>query len=428
MKTRTLSTLLLLALLLNAGAGRAQSAFYLKDGDRVVFYGDSITDQRLYTTFTETYVVTRFPKMKVSFVHSGWGGDRVTGGGGGPIDLRLKRDVYAYKPTVMTIMLGMNDASYRPYDENIFSTYANGYKRIVDAVKSALPGIRLTLIQPSPFDDVTRPPSFTGGYNAVLVRYGQFVKELAQRENLQVADLNTSVVAALEKAKSLDTSKPSNPNELTLAQRLVPDRVHPGPSGHLLMAAALLKAWNAPALVSSAEIRLGSSIETQMENTRLASIEARDGALRWTQTDNALPMPIDLTDPAIALAARASDVVETLNRQILKVTGLSASNYTLSIDGQALGTFTKEQLAEGINLALLPTPMMKQALDVHALTRLHNDMHFVRWRVVHVPHQDNLASYYVKSMEALDRAEQDIIKQQRAAAQPKPHQFELAPR
>jgi hypothetical protein len=30
-------------------------------------------------------------EMKVEFVHSGWGGDRVTGGGG-PIELRLNRD------------------------------------------------------------------------------------------------------------------------------------------------------------------------------------------------------------------------------------------------------------------------------------------------------------------------------------------------
>ena len=58
--------------------------FYLHDGDRVVFYGDSITDQRLYTTFVETYVVTRFPRMKVAFVHSGVGGDRVSGGGSRP--------------------------------------------------------------------------------------------------------------------------------------------------------------------------------------------------------------------------------------------------------------------------------------------------------------------------------------------------------
>src|SRR3954463_13859667 len=78
-----------------------EEPFYLKDGDRVVFYGDSITDQRLYTTYVETYVVTRFPKADITFVHSGWGGDRVGGGGGGRIDKRLKRDVFAYKPTVM---------------------------------------------------------------------------------------------------------------------------------------------------------------------------------------------------------------------------------------------------------------------------------------------------------------------------------------
>src|SRR5881409_1242586 len=123
MRTPYLASLLLF---IGAGLSFADDSFYLKNGDTVVFYGDSITDQRLYTTFAETYVVTRFPKLNVSFVHSGWGGDRVTGGGGGPIDLRLRRDVFAYKPTVMTIMLGMNDGSYRAFEEKIFDTYATG--------------------------------------------------------------------------------------------------------------------------------------------------------------------------------------------------------------------------------------------------------------------------------------------------------------
>src|SRR3954463_12346752 len=170
-----------------------QSTFFLKNGDTVVFYGDSITDQRLYTTFTETYVVTRFPEMNVQFVHSGWGGDRVTGGGGGPIDQRLKRDVFAYNPTVMTIMLGMNDGSYRAFDQPIFDTYRKGYEHIISSLKENLPNLRLTLIRPSPFDDVTQEPKFEGGYNQVLVRYGDFVKELAELNGATVADLNASV-------------------------------------------------------------------------------------------------------------------------------------------------------------------------------------------------------------------------------------------
>src|SRR5436309_6306129 len=122
--------------------------FALRDGDRVVFYGDSITDQRLYTTFAETYVVTRFPKLNVTFVHSGWGGDRVTGGGGGPVDVRLWRDVLPYKPTVMTVMLGMNDGRYRAYDQAIFDEFASGYKHIVESVKRSFLGIRITVIVP----------------------------------------------------------------------------------------------------------------------------------------------------------------------------------------------------------------------------------------------------------------------------------------
>src|SRR5580692_6100927 len=98
------------ALLSSIAPAGASPEFHVHDGDTVVFYGDSITNQRLYTVFTETYVLTRFPQLHVNFVHSGWSGDRVSGGGNGPIDLRLDRDVFAYGATVITIMLGMNDA------------------------------------------------------------------------------------------------------------------------------------------------------------------------------------------------------------------------------------------------------------------------------------------------------------------------------
>ena len=155
-----------------SGMAAAQD-FSLKNGDTVVFYGDSITDQRLYTTFAETYVLTRFPALRVNFVHSGWGGDRVSGGGGGPIDLRLRRDVIAYRPTVMTIMLGMNDGRYRAFDDAIFREYSSGYEKIIRDMKAALPDVRITAIEPSPYDDATRAPTFAGGYNAVLVRYSQ---------------------------------------------------------------------------------------------------------------------------------------------------------------------------------------------------------------------------------------------------------------
>lgn len=52
-------------------------------------------------------------------------------------------------------MLGMNDAAYRPFDPTILNAYEKGYEHILDVVQGALPHLRITLIQPSPFDDTT---------------------------------------------------------------------------------------------------------------------------------------------------------------------------------------------------------------------------------------------------------------------------------
>ena len=393
----------------------AQGDFYLKDGDRVVFYGDSITEQRLYTTYTETYVVTRFPQLNVHFVHSGVGGDRVTGGWAGPIHLRLKRDVFPYKPTVMTIMLGMNDGSYRAFDTKIFDIYKTGYQHILDSVKETLSSIRLTLIQPSPYDDVTRPARFAGGYNAVMIRYGQFVKEMAQQQDYSLADLNTSLVAALEKAETIDPET---------AKKIIPDRVHPGPSGHLLMAEALLKAWNAPATVTAVEIDAAGVRAVQTENTEVSDLKASNG-LSWTQNDKALPMPVNMEDPVVKLAMQSSDFFKALDWQPLKVVGLKGRQYLLKIDGLELGSFTRQQLADGLNLAELPTPMVKQSQAVHDFTVKHNNIHAVRWRELQVTLAQQPLPHLPQALEALDNVEDDLVALQRQNAQPRNHHYEL---
>ena len=411
-----LRVLLALCALPFAAPLRAADDFYLKNGDTVVFYGDSITDQRLYTTFVETYAVTRFPELRVRFVHSGWGGDRVGGGGGGPVDLRLRRDVIAYRPTVMTIMLGMNDGHYRAYDQPLFDEYAAGSRAIVANVRAALPGIRITEIEPSPYDDVTRKPMFEGGYNAVLLRYGQFLKEMAAKDRLDVADLNTPVTAMLAKAET------ANP---TLAPKILPDRVHPGPAGHLIMAEALLKAWGAPARVTGVTIDAASHAAVETENAEVSHVDSSNG-LSWSETDKALPMPIDWKDEAVALAIHSSDFLDSLDQEQLRVTGLAGGTYTLKIDGEAVGDFPSAQLDKGINLAEYPTPMAKQAAEVHSLTIKHNNVHFARWRTVQVP-LDGQGFDTAASERALDELEDQLVMAQRVAAQPKPHLYALTP-
>lgn len=403
-------------------------AFYLKDGDRVVFYGDSITDQLLYTTYTETFVVTRFPQLNLTFTHSGWGGDRVGGGAGGSIDRRLARDVVAYHPTVVTVMLGMNDASYRAFDQAIFDRYASGYRHIVDELKSDLPGVRLTLIQPSPYDDITREPKFPGGYNAVLLRYADFVAELAKSTGSAVADLNNPVVEATKKAYEVDKEK---------ATAFNPDRIHPSPAGQLIMAQALLKAWNAPSLVSAVSLDAKDPRIISADNATVTDLARSGDTLTWTQLDKALPFPIshrsfvenlDFKDPTVALAVKSADFFAALDRQPLKVDGLANSDYVLSIDGSPVGTFSTYELGSGVNLAEVVTPMTKQALAVHHKTIDHTQMHKLRWRDIQMKYQSAPAEYVRSTVEGLDGLERTIVAEQHALAQPKPHKFELKPK
>ncbi len=402
-----------LTLLLLAAFGLwGQSGFYLRDGDRVVFYGDSITDQRLYTIFTETFAITRFPAQNVTFVHSGWGGDRVSGGGGGPVDLRLERDVLAYKPTVVTIMLGMNDGGYKAFDPATFETFQKGYQHIVEVIQNALPKARITAIQPSPFDDVTQPPRFEGGYNAVLQRYSKFIHDLAVADKIDTADLNTPVVADLKKASETDAAA---------AKKLIPDRIHPGPAGHLLMAESLLKAWRAPSVVSDVALNMRTH---HIDRSTNAEVTDWNGG-SWTVTEKALPMPIDWKDPLVTLAVNSSDFLQALDQEILKIDGLHAGKWQLKIDGRAVGSFSGEEWSAGINLAKLDTPMMQQAAAVLDLTRKHAQTHNARWREIQVPLAAVSASSKETAMKAMDELEAELVQQQHAAAQPAPHKFEI---
>jgi hypothetical protein len=257
---------------------------------------------------------------------------------------------------------------------------------------------------------------FAGGYNAVLMRYSQYLRELAQKEHLQDADLNTSVVAALRVAKEKD---PVN------AGKLLPDRVHPAAAGHLLMAEALLRAWNAPSLVSSVTIDAVEGKTGDGQNVTVTNLKT-DGSLSWDALESALPMALDPKDKLLPLAIASSDFIAALDREELKVSGLKAGRYTLKIDGGTVGTYGAEELGQGINLATADTPMLHQALDVHALTLQHTNIHNIRWRTVQVPMAKDGYASKDKVMADLDRLDSEIIAQQRAVAQPKTHHFELA--
>lgn len=439
--------------LLSSATADAADSFFLKKGDRVCFYGDSITEQRFYGVDVETYVRTRFPDLKVQFVNSGVGGDKVNGGWAGRIDLRLTRDVFPFKPNVVTIMLGMNDGRYAPFNETYFADYTNGYEHIIESLQEHLPGVRIVLIQPTPYDDVTWPPLFSGGYNAVLLRYAAFVRELAAEHNLECVDFMTPLLDVLQKAQMEGTN---------ISREVIPGRIHPSPGAELVMAQALLEAWNAPPTVTSVVIDAANAAVTESDNTAVSALKAGDGTVSWTQKDGSLPFPIldlhddwpqyppfaehggklnffwaapqpnwDYTNMATAAILKLSGFYGSLDREPLRVSGLKAGDYQLKINGQLIGKFSGEELGDGVDLAGYETPMLEQAYDVLALVWKQTQWRYFAWRGVQVPLSRDGDREVQKASKALVAAlesqRQDIIGQEYAACRPKPRHYELVP-
>ncbi|KAA6458689.1 hypothetical protein DYQ86_19245 [Acidobacteria bacterium AB60] len=388
--------------------------YYLHPNDTVVMYGDSITEQNFYNQWVELYTVTRFPQMRVHFFDAGVGGDRVTGGGGGTIDVRLPRDVFAEKPTVVTIMLGMNDGSYHAPVPEIEDKYTKGYEHILDSIHEHAPDARITLIGPSPYDDVTAAPGFPGGYNASLVRMAEIDQKLAQAHGATFVNFNSPVVEALGKAQAMDPA---------VARLLIPDRVHPEQLVHWVMAEALLKGWNAPALVSEVSIDAKSGHTAHSENATVSDWQADGATLRWTELEKGLPLPLLDNNAITKLLLQLTDMEQALNQEPMRVTGLAPGQYTLSIDGQRTGTFSAEELERGINLAAYNTPMRQQAQRVSWMVRDRDEAHYIHLRM-QVRDADTGVGEGADRMQAFEDSLEDSIY---AEAAPVPHHFELKP-
>ena len=103
----------------------------LKDGDRFIFIGDSITHQCRYTQFVENFFYTRYPDKRIRFRNAGVSGDRAQDALN-----RFDEDIAAFKPTICTILLGMNDGGYKDFDMATFQTYAKGMTELLDKLEA----------------------------------------------------------------------------------------------------------------------------------------------------------------------------------------------------------------------------------------------------------------------------------------------------
>lgn len=411
--------------------------FLIKDGDRVVFLGDSITEQRLYTTYIEAYALTRHPNWKLSFRNVGWGGDTSWLRQRAHPDEKalfaadettqqkmvedsvgrgLGRDVLPLKPTVVTVKFGMNDHAYQAFREDIFRAYVRSQEQIAKVLKAN--GARVAFLTPQPIED-KRPDPDKDARNESLRKFSDGLKEVCSREGATFVDQFDPYMAIMLKERA------SNPAVVIGGG----DAVHPGPIGHTVMAWAILKGLGATPLVSRAEVDCGGKKATT-SHCRIEGLKVGDGTVRFERLDEALPMPID---PRAETATKLAPVLEELDVYELRVTGLKPGTYELSIDGEPATKASAEELAQGVNLATRAGPITRQAQDVLDLVVKKNNLYFNRWRNVQLfefprwAQSPETEKSRAAELARLDQQIAEIEGQIDSARQPKKRLFELKP-
>lgn len=334
----------------------------LESGDSIVFLGDSITHQCLYTQYVEDFFYTRYPKMRLKFHNSGVGGAKAW-----DALARFDRDVAAYKPKYVTVLLGMNDGQYQPFNDTIFQTYYKDMKELIGKIEAI--GAQPILMTPTMFDARAarlgkrkRDPAALELYNSVLAYYGTWLREVATESGFGFVDMYGPLNQITQVARQKDPHF-----------TIIKDAIHPGAPGQVVMAYALLYDMNVQRQVSRISISQNAKGKpaASAKGGTLSDLQYADDSVAFTWLADSLPWVV----PAEAqLGAELTKLGHRMSQESLSIHGLPAGRYELSIDDQVVGQYTNTALARHIELqSNAKTPQYQQAMEVALLNKERND-------------------------------------------------------
>jgi len=202
----------------------------IKQGDTVLFQGDSITDAgrdrsngadlgRGYALMAAGWFNALFPEVGAKFLNRGISGNRVK-----DLQARWQQDCVDLQPDWVSIYIGINDC-WRRYDREdptSVETFVAGYRDLLERT-SQMTKAKIVMLEPF----VLPVPEDRKQWREDLDPKINVVRELAREFGAHLVPLDGLFAQASTKAPSADWA---------------PDGVHPSPAGHALIARAWLQA------------------------------------------------------------------------------------------------------------------------------------------------------------------------------------------
>lgn len=201
MPMTSLRSLVVLLCCFGAAAARAATPFDLRDGDRVVFLGDTLIEREQHFGYLELAMTTRFPDRTVTFRNIGWSADTPAGdsrfglsllqAGTEPPDegwKQLCEQLRQLRPTVVVLGYGMASSFA---GEAGLPKFVSDLERLLDTIESqAKPNaVRLVVLGPVPHLQSAKPPANRDAHNRALSAYSRALRSLAEKRGASFIDL-----------------------------------------------------------------------------------------------------------------------------------------------------------------------------------------------------------------------------------------------
>ncbi len=313
-----------------------------ESGDRVAFFGDSLTHAGSYHRFIRNYYFTRYPGIDLKTFNCGNGGDSARGA-----LFRMDFDLFNFQPNKVYVLFGMNDVDRYCYGtdhpdpqnlanrEAALKIYAESMETLVRRLQDA--EIKeIVLISPTPYEEeaVMEEVNLKGTFRA-LHRCMEINERLAERYGCSTVDLLNPMLELNRRMRETDPS----------ASLAGPDRVHPTTLGHAVMAYWILRAQNVPKNVFSVTLGLAPT----MENCAVSGLQMDGENLQFHLLPFSMPYPPFPEEEAVN---RLVPFRKELCAMPLAVRGLADGVYELAVDGAFCCKASAGELAEGVDLAL----------------------------------------------------------------------------
>jgi lysophospholipase L1-like esterase len=195
----------------------------VKDGEKIAFLGDSITQGGMGPT---GYVTLVIQGLKANGVNASAIGAGISGHKSNDMLARLQRDVIDKKPDWMTLSCGVNDvwhgAKGVPLDQ-----YKQNITQIVEKAQAA--GIKVVILTATMITENPSEPN-----NEKLIPYNEFLRGLAKEKKCLLADLNAAMQKELDEREKAGQKR---------GKLVTSDGVHMNPFGNVMMASGVLRGF-----------------------------------------------------------------------------------------------------------------------------------------------------------------------------------------